>query len=128
MSYPEHDKLTAISALSQAIHDFLEWASADKGLHLAYWSCLDGYDERESIYHRDEGHRLPMHGDEGHECAMDTLHPSLVTDQSLLADHFGIDLAKIEEEKRAMLDWLRAMQIESLKPEFRPVEGEAATG
>lgn len=71
--YPEHEKLSAISAESQAIGQFL-----DEG---TYTLCeVDKYDR---------------------------FVPVGKSIQEILADYFGIDLNKIEAEKRQMLDEIR---------------------
>lgn len=76
--YPEHTKLAAVQARSQAIGEFLEEGS---------------YTLAE--YREIEGDRDPR------------LVPVQTSIQEVLADHFEIDLRKIEAEKRAMLDNLR---------------------
>lgn len=82
--YPEHDKLKEIQPLSQAIGEFLEWC-----------------------------------GEEGRDIFLATPHPfgeGMVpvntSIERLLAQHFGIDLDKIEAEKRQMLDHMRKLNEE----------------
>lgn len=77
MAYPEHVKLKAIQAKSQACGEFLEWLD-ERGIELGCWAegRFDPYSYRKT---------------------------------SLLAEFFGIDERKIEEEKRAMLDEMRRM-------------------
>ena len=77
--YPEHDKLRAIQHESQAVGEFLDWASEKHGAQLS---------------------RVP----EGYT---DTLMPLGIPTRTLLAEFFEIDEAKIEAEKRAMLASLR---------------------
>lgn len=79
-AYPEHEKLAAVKDQSQAIGEFLDWLNGD-GVHLARW------DEEWDRY-------FPV-------------HESI---NALLARRFGIDLDRIEAEKRAMLDEIRAVQ------------------
>jgi len=79
--YPEHDKLEKVSHLSQAIGEFLDWAG-EKGWRLAEW---------DSTYFMDFDFMMPI-------------DPST---REVLAEHFGIDEVKLEEEKRAMLESLR---------------------
>lgn len=77
--YPEHDKLKKIQPLSQAICEFLEWCAAEgREMVLAEW-VNDG----------------------------SWMLPASVSTEKLLAQHFGIDLDKIEAEKRQMLDFMR---------------------
>jgi hypothetical protein len=83
--YPEHDKLGVIRDQSQAIYDFLEWCAEEKGAALA----VDA-----------------DHGYEGEKYWLPTSR------RDLLAEFFEIDQAKLEQEKRAMLDELRRMNRE----------------
>ena len=81
--YPEHDKLTEISAETQAAGEFVEWLES-KGIHL--------------MRHRSEfGQGMHGWGSPGKDL------------RSLLAEWPGIDQSKIETEKRQMLASLRAM-------------------
>ena len=75
--YPEHAKLEAVAAESQAIGDFLGWMEEQKIL-------------------------LSKYGKLGE------LHPYREPKEKLLAQFFGIDAAKLEAEKRAMLDEFKA--------------------
>lgn len=78
MNYPEHEKLHNIKDQSQIIGDFLE--NLPNGLVLARWGGFE-HDDLFLAHKRTE---------------------------EVLADYFGIDLDKIEQEKRAMLEELRA--------------------
>jgi hypothetical protein len=110
--YPEHEKQAAVLDQARVIGEFLEWLSAPGGGKrvIAAWrpsfctgcerpwepdidgSCLGC--GRDPIY-KSEDVLLPA-------------HESFVT---LLARYFDIDLAKIETEKRAMLEHLRALPV-----------------
>lgn len=74
MPNPEHEKLSAIADKSQAIGEFLQWLE-DRGISLAAYA--------------NKGDTF--------------LSPYLYGREQLLAEHFEIDLAKLEKEKRAML-------------------------
>lgn len=73
----ELEKMHAVKEKSQAIGEFLEWLISDKELVIGRWDS-DG-----------------------------TLHPKYVSIENLLAEFFGIDLKKVEKEKRAILDKIR---------------------
>jgi hypothetical protein len=111
--YPEHDKLTAISDRSQAIGEFLDWMSQEKKIIRASW--LDAYmvwvpcDEASEygLIQNDDGEW----GWWRH--APERLHMDTTSVQDLLAEFFDIDRAKIEEEKRTMLDRLRTDQAKA---------------
>jgi len=75
---PECDKLMMVQDKSHAIGEFLEWLQAEKGVQLAYYS-----EDKET---RDE--LFPLHQ----------------STEELLAEFFDIDLKKVEEERRAMLE------------------------
>ncbi len=70
---PELDKMLAVKDKSQAIGEFLDWLQHDKNYVLAE------YGEKDRLY---------------------PLYSSIET---LLAEYFGIDLKKIEQERRAIL-------------------------
>lgn len=76
--YPEHDKLMAISDISQEIGEFLDFGLEAQGILLAEFEP--------------EGNRLRM------------TNRSI---PEILAEYFGIDRKEIEREKRAMLDAIR---------------------
>jgi hypothetical protein len=77
--YPEHTKLRAISDQSQACMDFIEWLGEEYEIVLC---------EIPEDYER-------------------TYFPIMRSLTKLLAEHFDIDLDKIETEKRAMLAAMR---------------------
>lgn len=78
-TYPEHEKLAAVSAESQVLGEFLE--SDDHPYVLAEWVTFEGYSEPR-------------------------LMPVQKSIQQILADYFDINLQKIESEKRQMLSAL----------------------
>jgi hypothetical protein len=75
---PEHEKLAKIQRESQVCGEFMDWLFSEKGIVLAKYD--------------DETRRLWPSG-------------AVVVD--LLAEFFGIDQAKIEDEKRALLAAIR---------------------
>jgi len=90
-TYPEYEKLKAISDKSQAIGDFLEWTRGTL--------CEVHHHSKDC---RGRG-RVP-------ECGLSegefTPIRRSIIDQ--LAEHFEIDQQRLEDEKRAMLDELRS--------------------
>lgn len=76
---PELDKMQNITAKSQPAGEFLQWLLEVKGFVLAKYE-----------------------GDANYP------HPIYQTTEELLAEHFEIDLKKVEKEKRAMLEYLRS--------------------
>lgn len=85
MEYPELDKLAKIKDKSQSIGAFLDWLQNEKHYRLAKWEKDD------SIIPEDQ------------------LMPVSYDIQQLLAEYFDIDLNKIEEEKRAILEEQRKL-------------------
>lgn len=73
-STPELDKMLAVKDKSQAIGEFFDWLVNDKGY------VLSQYEEKDR-----------------------RLYPTYSSIEKLLAEFFGIDLKKIEEERRAIL-------------------------
>lgn len=76
---PQHDKLQEIQHLSQAIGEFLDWAS-EQGWHLAEWNTTHFFD---------------------------SMQPVGYTTTNILARYFDIDLNVLEDEKLAMLEQIR---------------------
>jgi hypothetical protein len=108
MEYTEHNKLAKIAPLSQSIGEFVEWLSGE-GVHLMRWTettdveICDG-----TILSQCRGERCDACG--GAKVveinrAMWVPHGVNITD--MLAMFFEIDQAKLEQEKRHMLDALR---------------------
>lgn len=78
---PECDKMLAVSGTSQKIGEFLEWLG-QHGYEICTLQEVPGY--RDEMF-------VPVH-------------------QSInqwLANYYGIDLKKIEEEKEALLEFVR---------------------
>lgn len=94
--YPEHEKLKLISDKSQAIGEFLAWLESG-GLH----APPNEAHETESYGSVELAYRPELCG--GPERS-DELWPLSWSKQRLLAAYFEIDLDKIEDEKRAMLE------------------------
>ena len=82
--YPECDKLSGVYGESQIIGAFLEWLQDEREPHvkLAYW------DDRAR------------------------LHLSDRTTEELLVEYFKIDMAKVEEERRAMIEACRRGEVD----------------
>lgn len=78
--YPEHDKLAAIKAESQLLGEFLSWLD-ERGIRLSHYNPL--------------GSRRA--GDDG-------LVEIGRSREELLAEYFEIDLRKLDDEKRDMLE------------------------
>ena len=75
--YPEHEKLQKVIDQSQTIGEFFEWLKNTKKIVMAQWGKWD------------------------------SLYPLSLPTQETLAEYFEIDLNKLEQEKRAMLEELR---------------------
>lgn len=83
MSYPECEKAALIRDKSQVCGEFLEWLQGE-GFVIAKWQ----------------------------RGQQDTLRAASLNMEKTLADFFGIDLDKIETEKRAMLEDMRKLNEE----------------
>ncbi len=84
---PEHDKLQKIQHLSQAIGEFLDWASEAQGWQLGEW----------------------MEDEEGPYQGTSRMFPIQESRTDQLALFFNIDTHALEDEKLAMLDEIRAL-------------------
>lgn len=76
---------------SQLIGEFLDWLDTED-IHLAVWRNED---------------------ENGEELLFPTLEYHHETRERILARHFGIDLNDVENEKRALLDWIRSQHKEN---------------
>jgi hypothetical protein len=101
---PELDKMKAVKDKSQAVGDFIDWLRSEKkvqfGAPHVHGPTCKGWDaERE---------RYKPHGfDDRCECATGEFIPFNFTPERLLAEFFEIDLTKVENERRAILDHIR---------------------
>jgi hypothetical protein len=116
--YPEHDKLKAVIEESQAIGEFLDFGLPKQNLALYEFVI---HDCECSWCERGQGHRSPMHTAEQRDTMFDknerrihdavqisTWQPTHRSIQKILAEYFGIDQKKIDNEKAQMLAALRA--------------------
>lgn len=101
--YPEHEHLRRVHAQSQACGEFIAFLDEDKKIGL----CVQHHHSDE-CYQVDDDHR----GNRWATCGMaeDAWYRTSISITDLLAEHFGVDLKKLEEEKRAMLEELRRAQ------------------
>lgn len=119
-AYPEHDKQHLIHEDSQVIGEFLDTC----GYELCEWRAAGNNGEDEYVWTRRALKARPSRADhtprlhdfidgraehnpeyEGWDEGYVPVGKSI---QRILAKHFGIDLDKIEDEKRAMIDALRS--------------------
>jgi hypothetical protein len=112
--YPEHDKLSAIQDESQLIGEFIETGgyilaryreAGDNGQPPYVWHPRRRKAEAPTMSDYIDG--LAMRNPD-YESWGESLAPVGLPITQILADYFKIDLRKIEDEKRAMLDQLRA--------------------
>jgi len=112
--YPEHAKMRKVADLSQSIGEFLDWlTSPSQGSRvIGMWrptfclSCKAGWID----FRRDDDKIVCQAcGAAEFNKSEDRLLPAHDRLQDLLARYFGIDLAAIEKEKRAMLDRIRSL-------------------
>lgn len=110
MEYPEHNKMKAVTPFSHKIGEFLEWLT-ERHVMLAHYptKCLhlmyDGTCHEEAM----ENGSCPSECPECEMTELSELYPYSYNIQKLLAEFFEIDLNKIEEEKRQMLDEMRKL-------------------
>lgn len=111
-AYPEHEKMKAVKDRSQVVGDFIEWIKSEYNTDFAVWKtsswicdihgeitenrvgrqelCPDCSPDDHKVFWRPEGY-----------------YPIRKSTEQLLAEFFEIDLRKVEDEKRAMLDAIR---------------------
>lgn len=76
--YPEHEKLKALGGDNQTVGNFIEWLS-EQGYEICRWNVAGTF------------------------CI-----PANISRDDLRAAHFEIDRNRLEDEKRQMLDAMRA--------------------
>jgi hypothetical protein len=114
--YPECTKLSGVTGQSQTVGEFLEWLG-QQGVQLMRWET--GI-PRDAVCPEPEclGGRRRV-GSRRQDCStckgagyVTRRASAWVSDprntQTLLAEFFGIDLAKVESERRAMLEAVRS--------------------
>jgi hypothetical protein len=99
--YPEHTKLSSIKDKSQACGEFIDWLES-KGIFLA-----EKHSHVQGCYAEDDHDREESPGCGFREGELLLSHKGIF---QLLSGYFGIDLQKLDDEKRAMLEQLRAEQ------------------
>lgn len=87
----ELEKMRLAQKSSRVLTDFLDWLS-ENGYAICRW--------QDYVRHSDEL------GDYTPSC----WHPKRNSHEQLLADFFNIDMKKIEEERRALLESIREIQ------------------
>lgn len=116
IEYPEHEKFQKVKDTSQSIGFFLELLQM-QGVHLMVWQEGNAEDEPALIRrgpYEDEGEKQRCSIFDGHECIDNPDHvpegwvPYGKSIQQMLADHFHIDLDVLDDEKRRMLEQIRA--------------------
>lgn len=95
MDTTEIEKVEKVADKSQAIGEFIEWLQGPKGLTI----CRSITKEEVNQYREDNNERPDF--------SIGDLIPSRQPIEALLAEYFGIDLKKVEEEKLAILNEIR---------------------
>jgi hypothetical protein len=90
---PECEKLASVSDRSNEIGEFLNWI-AGQGLIISEW--VKNEDDDTNDY-------MP-------EILLSAGYHTNTGINKLLAKYFEIDLDKVEQERRALLEWLREVQ------------------
>lgn len=107
--YPEAAKVGDIMDKTQAIGAFLEWLFGEAGYTLCLWHDKAYFNMEGEKISQEQAHALrsPDPLDDKYTYEPAGHYPAHKGTEALLADFFGIDLGKYEEEKRAMLADLR---------------------
>jgi hypothetical protein len=103
---PELDRMKAVTTESQQCGQFLEWLLGEKGYSIVTYhkhgpDCA-GWDEDRGRYHPS--------GEDRCGASENELMPVHINIQQLLAEYFGIDLDKVENERRAILERIQAQE------------------
>lgn len=101
---PELDKMKAVKEKSQACGELLEWLEQEHGLYIGkphvHSPACPGWDSERERYNPDFQNQCPIRESqfERHE---------LGSREQLLAKFYGIDLKKVDDERQAILDYIR---------------------
>ena len=101
MSSPECDKALAIQSYSQKIGEFLDWLANEKRLQLGQWG-KENYDQDKDWW--------PAGGPRTTRSTQE-FEPACYSISELLAEFFEIDLNRVEQKKRAILEDLRRKRM-----------------
>lgn len=103
---PELDKLKAVQPRSQACGEFLEWLETEHAVQLGkphvHGPECPGWDAEREKYNPSGNDRCGFYSQQ--------FESLMISREKLLAAFFGIDLKKVEEERRAILEHLRRKQ------------------
>ena len=115
----EHDKLHAVKERSQAIGEFVEWLR-ENSMGILRWQATKyvcetcgEIPEEEARHNKSMESDASYHHRNNERCDSDVErvpegdYPIGKTIEQLLADYFDVDLLKLENEKRAILDEIR---------------------
>ena len=98
----ELEKLEDARERSQAIGEFLEWLFGTKKYRIAKYLTDEEYESKDNVswvdglYEKEQFKR--------HEIGKEELMPIHIDIEKLLAEYFEIDLAKVEKERREILE------------------------
>lgn len=113
-NYPEHDKLRAVKDDSQTVGAFIEWLG-ENGYHICQQRAPESEVNLDYIAPDPESKRAERMGETFVDVLMRIIENQQVywpiierSPDSLLAKYFDINERKIEDEKCAMLDEIRA--------------------
>lgn len=101
----ELEKLEAISDKSQAIGEFLEWLCGTKNYHIAKYLTEEEYEREDNVYWVDGLYEKEQF--KRHEIGKEELMPIHINIEKLLAEFFEIDLDKVEEERKEILEEIK---------------------
>ena len=101
----ELEKMEGVRERSQAIGEFIEWLSSTKSYHIAKYLTDEEYESGDNVccvdglYAKEQFKR--------HEIGKEELMPIHIDIEKLLAEFFEIDLVKVEEERREILERIK---------------------
>jgi hypothetical protein len=96
----ECERLHQVARFSQKIGEFIDWLRREKEVKFAQ-------------YHQHSDECFDANGDLACGSRNDELFPFRFSTNSLLAEFFGIDLEKVERERRELLEQIRKQQPSS---------------
>ena len=101
----EIEKLEDVRKRSQAIGEFLEWLLGTKSYRLGKYLTDEEYESEDNVSWVDGLYETEQF--KRHEIGKEELMPIHIDIERLLAEYFEIDLGKVEEERREIIERIR---------------------
>lgn len=101
----ELKKMEEVREKSQEIGEFIQWLFDTKKYRIAKYLTDEEYESEDNVSYVDGLYEVEQF--KRHQIGKEELMPIHIDIEKLLAEYFEINLAKVEEERRAILKEIR---------------------